>query len=113
MSPRRGLAVFVRLRPGAGAPGYKMSPLRGLLLRSNRVSLQERIIIDPNVLVGKPIIKGTRLSVEFVIDLLARGWTREQILHEYDHLTPEDIQACLAYARDVLQSERVYPVPAA
>lgn len=57
-----------------------------------------RITLDPDVLVGKPIIKGTRIAVEFVIDLLGRGWTTEQILREYDHLTPEDIQACLAYA---------------
>lgn len=68
----------------------------------------ERITIDPNVLVGKPIIKGTRIAVEFVIDLLGRGWTVEDILREYDHLTREDIQACLAYAGDVLRSERIY-----
>ena len=59
----------------------------------------ERTTIDPKVLVGKPVIKGTRLSVEFVIDLLGRGWTTEQILREYEHLTPDDIQACLAYPR--------------
>ncbi len=69
---------------------------------------KERITTDPKVLVGKPIIRGTRISVEFVIDLLARGWTHEQILSEYDHLKPEDIQACLAYANEVLKSERVY-----
>ena len=69
---------------------------------------KDRIAIDPNVLVGKPVIKGTRMAVEFVIDLLARGWTTEQIIHEYDHLTTEDIQACLAYASDILKSERVY-----
>jgi uncharacterized protein (DUF433 family) len=73
---------------------------------------RERITVDPNVLVGKPVIKGTRIAVEFVIDLLARGWTTEQVLKEYDHLTPEDIQACLAYASDVLKSERVYLLPA-
>ena len=71
---------------------------------------QERIIVDPEVLVGKPIIKGTRIAVEFVLDLLGRGWTIEQILREYDHLTPEDIQACLAYASDMMKSERVYLV---
>ena len=59
---------------------------------------EDRIVIDPRVLVGKPIIRGTRIAVEFVVDLLARGWTVEQILNEYDHLTMEDIQACLAYA---------------
>jgi len=73
---------------------------------------QERITVDPKVLVGKPIIKGTRISVEFVIDLLARGWTPEQILKEYDHLTPDDIQACLAYASEMLKTERVYVTPA-
>jgi uncharacterized protein (DUF433 family) len=49
--------------------------------------------------------------VEFVVELLANGWTTEQILHEYDHLTAEDIQACLAYASEVLKSERVYLLP--
>jgi len=73
---------------------------------------QDHITIDPNVLVGKPVIKGTRISVEFVVDLLGRGWTSEQILREYDHLTQQDIQACLAYASDVLKSERVYLLPA-
>jgi len=72
---------------------------------------QDRISVDPKVLVGKPVIKGTRIAVEFVMDLLGRGWTAEQILREYDHLTPEDIQACLAYASEVLKSERVYLLP--
>jgi uncharacterized protein (DUF433 family) len=77
------------------------------------VNWQDRITVDPNVLVGKPIVKGTRIAVEFVIDLLARGWTVEQILHDYDHLTAEDVQACLAYASEVLKSERVYLTPGA
>ena len=72
---------------------------------------QDRITIDPTVLVGKPIIKGTWISVEFVIDLLGRGWIQEQILQEYDHLTREDIQACLAFSGDILKSERVYLLP--
>lgn len=72
---------------------------------------QDRIIIDPKVLVGKPIIKGTRIAVEFVVDLLARGWTVEQILKEYDHLDRDDIQACLGYASETLKSERIYLVP--
>lgn len=72
---------------------------------------QEHIVIDPKVLVGKPVIRGTRIAVEFVVDLLGRGWTIDQILDEYDHLTREDIQACLAYASEMLKSERVYVVP--
>lgn len=72
---------------------------------------QDRITIDPQILVGKPIVRGTRIAVEFVVDLLGQGWTSEQILREFDHLTAEDIQACLAYASDVLKSERVYLTP--
>jgi uncharacterized protein (DUF433 family) len=75
------------------------------------VDWKDRIIVDPKVLVGKPVIRGTRIAVEFVVDLLGRGWTTEEILREYDHLTPEDIQACLAYAGEVLRSERVYLLP--
>jgi uncharacterized protein (DUF433 family) len=75
------------------------------------MSWQRRIVVDPGVLVGKPVIKGTRISVELVIDLLARGYTKEQIMHQYDHLTVDDIQACLAYASDVLRSEKIYAVP--
>ena len=70
-----------------------------------------RIVVNPKVLVGKPVIKGTRIAVEFVIDLLGRGWSTEEILREYDHLTPDDIQACLAYAGEILKSERVYLLP--
>ena len=68
---------------------------------------RDRITLDPKILAGKPIVRGTRISVEFVVDLLGRSWTAEQILAEYDHLTREDIQACLAYAGDVLKSERI------
>ena len=73
---------------------------------------QEHIVVDPKVLVGKPTIKGTRIAVEFVVDLLARGWTVEEILKEYDHLTREDIRACLAYASELLRTERIYLIPA-
>ena len=58
---------------------------------------KERIIIDPGILVGKPIIKGTRLAVELIIDLLANGWTKDEILRNYPGLTQDDIHACLAY----------------
>jgi uncharacterized protein (DUF433 family) len=73
-----------------------------------QVDWRDRIVVDPKILVGKPLIKGTRIAVELVIDLLARGYTREQIRGQYDHITDEDIQACLAYAADILRSERVY-----
>ena len=69
---------------------------------------RDRIVVDPGILVGKPVIKGTRLAVEFIIDLLAQGWTEAEILHNYPGLTREDIHACLAYASIVLKTERVY-----
>lgn len=71
---------------------------------------QKRIVIDPEILVGKPVIKGTRLSVEFVIDLLAQGWSEADILRNYPGLTQEDIKACLSYASTALQAEKVYPL---
>ena len=71
---------------------------------------QERIVLDPNILVGKPVIKGTRLAVEFIIDLLAEGWSETQILQNYPGLTREDIQACLGYASNVLHAEKLYPL---
>ena len=72
---------------------------------------QDRIVIDPDVLVGKPVVKGTRIAVELVIDLLGRGYTTNQVLRQYDHLTNEDVRACLAYAAEMLQSEKVYALP--
>jgi uncharacterized protein (DUF433 family) len=75
------------------------------------VDWKDRIHINPEILVGKPVIKGTRLAVEFIIDLLAQGWTEEEILRNYPGITREDIQACLAYAGEVLRVERVYVFP--
>jgi uncharacterized protein (DUF433 family) len=75
------------------------------------MSVDDRIITDPDVLTGKPIIKGTRLAVEFIIELLANRWSEAQILASYPGLTREDVDACLAYAAERLKSERVYPVP--
>lgn len=69
---------------------------------------QDRITVDPKVLVGKPVIRGTRLAVEFIIDLLAEGWSEQQILESYPGISREDVVACLKYARDVLHSERVF-----
>lgn len=67
------------------------------------------IVLDPAVLVGKPVIRGTRLSVDFVIGLMADGWTEADILRNYPGISHDDLAACLAYARDVLRSEKVYP----
>ncbi|MGH6949974.1 MAG: DUF433 domain-containing protein [Vitreimonas sp.] len=69
---------------------------------------QPRIVIDPGVLGGKPVIRGTRLAVEFIIGLLADGWSHGEITRQYPGVTEDDITACLAYARDVLGGERVF-----
>jgi len=69
--------------------------------------------LDTAVLAGKPVIRGTRLSVEFVLGLLAEGWTQTDVLREYPGLTSEDIIACLQYAAEIVQSERVYPAATA
>lgn len=71
---------------------------------------QAHIMADPDVLSGKPVVRGTRLAVEFLVDLLAEGWDEAEILANYPGLTGEDIRACLAYASHVLRSERVYPL---
>lgn len=76
------------------------------------MSWEQRIVVDPEVLVGKPVVKGTRLAVEFLIDLMAQGWTEAEILDSYPGLTHEDLLACLAYAGERLKSERIYPLPA-
>lgn len=69
-----------------------------------------RIVIDPNVMVGKPIIKGTRLTVQFILGLLAQGMTPEEILQEYKNLTKEDILACFSFARDTLSDTTFAPL---
>jgi uncharacterized protein (DUF433 family) len=68
-----------------------------------------RITLAPDVLAGKPVIRDTRLSVEFVIGLMADGWCEADILDNYPGITRDDILACLAYARDTLSSEKVFP----
>ena len=73
---------------------------------------EERIELRPEVLAGKPVVKGTRLAVEFVVELLADGWSEDAILKEYPGLTREDIHACLHYASECLQAEKVYPLNA-
>ena len=70
---------------------------------------QSRIVLDPKLLSGKPVVRGTRLSVEFIIGLMADGWNEAEILENFPGLTHDDIIACLAYARDMLSSEKVFP----
>jgi uncharacterized protein (DUF433 family) len=68
-----------------------------------------RIEARPEVLVGKPVIAGTRIAVEFVLGLFAAGWTEAEILDNYPHLDAADVRACLSYAREVVSRERAEP----
>lgn len=67
---------------------------------------RDRIVADPEILHGKPTIKGTRISVELILDRLANGWTVETVLQAYPHLTTEDVHAALAFAAEFLGEER-------
>lgn len=74
------------------------------------MELNERVVVDPRILVGKPVVKGTRIAVEFVLDLLAGGSSEAEILDNYPGLTHADILACVAYAAEIVRAERVYPL---
>lgn len=72
--------------------------------------LLERITISPKVMVGKPVVRGTRLTVEYLLNLLAHGATVEEIIAEYDGLTREDIHACILFATKSLESTTFMPL---
>ena len=67
---------------------------------------RDRIVTDPDILACKPVIKGTRLSVELILGWLAHGWTHEQVLEAYPHITHDDVLAALAFAAQMLRDER-------
>ena len=75
-----------------------------------RSKLLERIVIDPKVMVGKPVIKGTRLTVQYILGLLAHGATVDEILQEYEGLTREDILACILFAAEALEDTTFLPL---
>ncbi len=66
---------------------------------------KDRITVNPEILVGKPIIRGTRISVEMLMDRLADGWTMEQILESYPRVTREDVLAAIAFVTEVFREE--------
>ncbi|AFY31909.1 MULTISPECIES: DUF433 domain-containing protein [Nostocales] len=72
--------------------------------------LLERIVLNPKVLAGKPTIKGTRLSVEYILNLLAHGASFTEIIEEYEGLTSEDIQACILFASKSLSNTTFMPL---
>jgi uncharacterized protein (DUF433 family) len=72
----------------------------------------ERIIVDPEILAGKPVIRGTRIAVELILELLAAGQSEHEILASYPGLTREDVLACLSYASYLAHEYKAYPIPA-
>lgn len=74
---------------------------------------KDRIVTDPGVCGGRPRLKGTRLTVEFLLGLKAAGWSEKQILDNYSHITLEDLQAVFAYTQTIIQDEMFLPAPAA
>ena len=76
----------------------------------NNESLLKRITINPKVMVGKPVIRGTRLTVEYILGLLAHGTTMKEILQEYPGLKKDDIYACLLFASKTLEDSSFVPL---
>lgn len=76
----------------------------------DREKLLGRIILNPKIMAGKPIIKGTRLSVQYILNLLANGYTVDELLEEYNGLKKEDIIACLLYASETIENTTYMPL---
>ncbi len=72
---------------------------------------QEYIHSDPDILIGKPVVKGTRLSIDFILRLFGNGWTMSQVLESYPQLTIDSLQAVFAFAAESLSQETVYAMP--
>lgn len=70
----------------------------------------KRINIDPKIMIGKPVIKGTRITVELILRLLAQGLTMQEILKNYPHLEMADIYAAIGYANELVQEQAVFPI---
>lgn len=72
------------------------------------IEWKDYIHSDKNILSGKPVIKGTRISVEFILGLLSNGWTEENILKEYDHVSRESLRAVFLYLEDCIKNDYLY-----
>ena len=81
------------------------------IMKEDQRLYQERIVVDPRILAGKPVVKGTRIAVDLVLEELSHNPNIEELLAAHPDLTAADVQACLAYARDVVTGEEVSPKP--
>ncbi|MSP12793.1 MAG: DUF433 domain-containing protein [Chloroflexi bacterium] len=80
-------------------------------MAKERAGYLDRIIVDPEILAGKPVVKWTRIPVELVLKRLAQDLNLQMFFDAYPRLTPEDVKACLAYAQALVEGEEVYPTP--
>jgi uncharacterized protein (DUF433 family) len=72
---------------------------------------QDRIVVDPTIMVGKPVVRGTRIPVEIVLERLAEDLDMKTLLEDYPRLTQEDVKACLAYAEAIVEGEEIFSPP--
>ena len=91
-------------------PLYNKLSYNVLEVKMEQKQLLEHITLNPKIMVGKPVIKGTRLTVQYILNLLAHGATFDEILQEYKGLTKEDILACLLYASETLEDTTFMPL---
>jgi uncharacterized protein (DUF433 family) len=82
-----------------------------LYMKDDQPLYQERIVADPRILAGKPVVKGTRIAVDLVLEELAQNPAIDELLAAHPDLTRTDVQACLAYARAIVTGEEVSPKP--
>ncbi|MDX9751303.1 MAG: DUF433 domain-containing protein [Flavobacteriales bacterium] len=104
--PAKAAAFAEVLGERRSAAGAAIGPRRYLW----PMDWRDRIASDKDVLLGKPVIKGTRISVELVLELLAEGWSEKQVLESYPHITRADIQAVFAYLRDGMRHDLYLPL---
>jgi uncharacterized protein (DUF433 family) len=83
-----------------------LTDLRFLIEQGANMDWKDRIEVNPEVLVGKPIIKGTRISVELILDRVADGWTMEDVLGAYPNIKRDDVLAALSFAAEIFREER-------
>jgi uncharacterized protein (DUF433 family) len=80
-------------------------------MKEEKQLYQERIVADPRILAGKPVVKGTRIGVDLVLEELSHNPDVNELLASHPDLTRTDVQACLAYAKDIVTGEEVFPKP--
>lgn len=80
------------------------------MIKIMQKDIMKRIVVNPKVMVGKPIIKGTRITVEAIVRRVANGMTFDEILEDYPYIAKEDIKAALLYAESLVAGEEIFPV---